>query len=120
MDDPERLFACRLAMALGKSLTEINSMPSSEFIQWRAFYQLEPFGCPVEDQRVNAQLQLAFQANSERGIRVPNFFDRWKWATETDEPPAETTVTGKANAFFAAYEANQQPPLNTINSEGEE
>lgn len=34
----------RLALALGRTVRELGEMPHAEFVEWQAFYQLEPFG----------------------------------------------------------------------------
>lgn len=38
------LFEHRLGLALHKSRAEIRALPNLEFIQWKIFYALEPFG----------------------------------------------------------------------------
>ncbi|WP_426196184.1 phage tail assembly protein T [Massilia sp. DWR3-1-1] len=40
-------------------------MTSAEFTEWQAFYELEPFGGPVEDRRHG--VATALFANSQRG-----------------------------------------------------
>jgi len=37
-------FAHKLALALGKSVSQIMRMPSSEFDDWVAYYDIDPFG----------------------------------------------------------------------------
>lgn len=39
-----RMFRCILALALGKSLAEIDRLDSKEYAEWRRFYLLCPFG----------------------------------------------------------------------------
>jgi len=124
------MFIFRLALALGKSLGEIGQLSHSELMMWRAYYDLEPWGCPVEDQRVAAQLELFFQANKAPGAKVPVFFDRLAPYREAEQPKAES-LDNKVKSFFAAYQANQkrkrhsepQPesvePINTTNTNGD-
>lgn len=38
------MFLYRLALALGKTVTELQSIPSEELTTWQAYYSLEPFG----------------------------------------------------------------------------
>lgn len=40
-------------------------MTSTEFTEWQAYYELEPFGAPVEDRRHG--VATALFANSQRG-----------------------------------------------------
>lgn len=108
MANPERLFICRLALALGKSLSEIASMPMQEMIIWAAFYQLEPWGCPVEDQRSAHMLNLFYQANSKPGTPVPTFYNRWPEETQDEEPQSENNLHIKVKGFFSAYTDHQK------------
>lgn len=124
MEDPERLFACRLALALGKSLTDIAQMPNSEFRTWRAYNALEPFGSPTDDQRFNALMQLIFSANAPAGTKIPTFFTRW-------ELPREQSLTDKIKSHFKGYmDRNKRrkrgkqpsdidPQINTTNNKNE-
>ena len=105
MDNPERLFACRLAMALGKTLGEIATMPLSELTTWYAFYQLEPWGCDVEDQRSAYMLSLFYQANAKPGSQVPVFYKRWPEEKAIAEVDKEQHI--KIKGFFAAYTERQ-------------
>lgn len=106
MANPERLFMCRLAMGLGKTLGEIATMPMSELTTWYAFYQLEPWGCDVEDQRSSYALSLFYQANAKPGTPVPTFYDRWKIKEEA-KPEPEANLHTKIKGFFAAYTQRQ-------------
>lgn len=46
---PERQFRFRLALALGKTLGEIDAIPYGEYLEWQEFYNIEPFGVAVHD-----------------------------------------------------------------------
>lgn len=39
----------RLALALGKTLGEIEVMSYAEYLEWQEYYALEPFGLAVQD-----------------------------------------------------------------------
>ncbi|MEV5030989.1 hypothetical protein MRBLMC3_000143 [Sphingobium sp. LMC3-1-1.1] len=106
MDNPEQIFMCRLAMALGKTLGEIAAMPVSEFATWCAFYQLEPWGCHVEDQRSAYMLSLFYQANSKPGTPLPTFYQRWPEEEKVEKQP-EGNLHTKIKGFFAAYTERQ-------------
>ncbi|WP_157102654.1 phage tail assembly protein T [Sphingobium sp. TCM1] len=93
-------------MALGKSLAEIAAMPLSEFTTWFAFYELEPWGCPVEDQRAETQLNVMVRLGAQPGTKVPTFFDRWPKKEEVKAAP-QVDLTLKIKGFFAAYEMRQ-------------
>lgn len=116
MKDPERLFLCRLALALGKTLSEISSMPHSEFITWRAYNILEPFGCPVEDQRVDAQMKLFFSANAKEGTPIPDFFKRWELEKE-EGAPSPQALEAKIKGFFKGRQDAQSKPDTPINNQ---
>ena len=106
MDNPELLFSCRLAMALGKTLAEVAAMPLTEFTTWYAFYELEPWGCPVEDQRAETQLNVMVRLGAKPGTTVPTFFKRWP-EKEQAQPEPEAHLNTKIRGFFAAYEMRQ-------------
>lgn len=55
--DPDRMFDHRLGLALGKTLSEIRSMPHDEFESWKTFYRLEPFGFHDREYRTSALLK---------------------------------------------------------------
>lgn len=38
-----------MALALGKTLGEINAIPHDEYLGWMEFYELEPWGVAVDD-----------------------------------------------------------------------
>lgn len=107
MDNPERLFACRLALALGKSLSEIAAMPMSEMTTWYAFYQLEPWGCAVDDERSANMLSLFYSANSKPGAPIPTFYKRWPEEKKVETEP-DSNLHIKIKGFFAAYAERQK------------
>lgn len=65
-----------MAALLGKTLTELDGMPRDEWLGWRAYWQLEPWGCLPADQRAEQQLQLAFAIGTKPNTPIPTFIDR--------------------------------------------
>jgi hypothetical protein len=50
------MFEHRLGLALGKSISEIRALPYDEFVSWKLFYQLEPWGWHDQEYRTAALL----------------------------------------------------------------
>jgi len=50
------MFNLRLGLALGKSLSEVRSMPADEVDLWKTFYRLEPWGWHDREYRTAAIL----------------------------------------------------------------
>lgn len=63
-------------MGLGKTLAELEGMTAEELNGWIAYYQMEPWGCLVEDHRAATGLDLLFAVNSKQGTKIPRWFDR--------------------------------------------
>ncbi|MCW2412936.1 MULTISPECIES: hypothetical protein [unclassified Sphingobium] len=106
MENPERLFMHRLALALGKSLTEIADMTTDEFASWYAYAQLEPFGSPADDYRASVQSQLFWQANTKPGTGpMPDYYNHWPKPQEVEKPKKQKDreVSNSLKGFFAAY-----------------
>ncbi|MBM6577114.1 hypothetical protein ILT43_12095 [Sphingomonas sp. BT552] len=74
-------------MGLGKTLVEIDHISPEELTGWQAFYELEPWGCLVEDHRTELGLNLLYGINSNPGQKIPRFIDRDPEANK----PAEQT-----------------------------
>lgn len=85
----------------------LDSMSVEEFHSWMAFYQLEPFGCLVEDQRSELQLQLLFAVNSKPGTDIPRFLDRDPRGTEEKEAERIAREEKELMVFFDRIEARQ-------------
>jgi hypothetical protein len=79
-----------LALGLGKTLAEIEAIDKDELFGWMAFYQIEPWGCPVEDQRAATGLDLLYAINSKPGTKHPQWFDRGERRVEVGPTPEET------------------------------
>lgn len=108
MENPERLFACRLALALGKSLSEVMAMPMSEMTTWYAFYQLEPWGCPTDDERSAHMLTLFYSANSKPNSPIPTFYKRWPSKEKKEEAQPKNDLHLKIKGFFSAYASRKK------------
>ena len=50
------MFEHRLGLALGKSIAEIRNLPFDEFVSWKLYYQLEPWGWHDDEYRTAALL----------------------------------------------------------------
>jgi hypothetical protein len=123
------LFACRLALALGKTLGEIAEMPESEFITWRAFDLEEPIGSRGDDQRIGSFMKLFFSANAKEGSPIPEFFDRWQ-APKPEVAEDQAALDAKIKTFFKGRSATQRKkktrgkkpdpaqPINTQQTDG--
>ncbi len=88
-DEPERLFAFRLCLALGQLHPEhlLQSLTSRQFAEWMAFYSLDPFG----DQR----------ADLRAGIVAATMNNRWRQKNENPMQPSE---------FMPFKEVHEQTP----------
>lgn len=65
-------------------------MTAEELDGWYAFYQLEPWGCLVEDHRTELGLNLLFNINAKKGSKAPRFIERDPQRLEKPDPtPAE-------------------------------
>lgn len=69
----------------------MEQMPRDEFVAWMAYYDIEPWGCDVEDQRTQVIASLIFQANSKPGTKTPRFFER-------DIQPKPKSVTKRVSS----------------------
>lgn len=50
--DPFRLFLFRLALAFGCTVSELSDrVNSSEIVEWMAYYNIEPWGSPIDGLR---------------------------------------------------------------------
>ncbi|SEM40568.1 hypothetical protein SAMN05192583_0073 [Sphingomonas gellani] len=76
-------------MGLGKTLAELESMTAEELTGWYAFYQLEPWGCLVEDHRTELGLNLLFNINAKKGSKAPRFIERDPQRHQTIDPTPE-------------------------------
>jgi hypothetical protein len=86
----------------------LDTMSVEEFHGWMAYYQLEPFGCLVEDQRHEAHLQLHYAINSKPGAEIPRFLDRDPKRTEEKEAERLAREEKELMVFFANVEAQQR------------
>jgi hypothetical protein len=84
-------------------------MSYSEFIEWQAFYELEPWGTDVEDGRWENYYRMFWSANSDIKKNPPpyRFLDRDPEETERLKREAETQISldEKIRAFFGSRTA---------------
>ena len=86
-------------MGLGKTLAEIEAIDKDELFGWMAFYQYEPWGCAVEDQRAATGLDLLYAINSKPGTKHPEWFDRGERRADV-EPTQEQTEENIRDFFM--------------------
>ena len=69
VDDPDKVFQFRLALALGRTVAELHaSMSHSEYAEWIHFANYEPFGEVRDDYRFgNLGAQIAAVMASKKG-----------------------------------------------------
>jgi hypothetical protein len=62
------MFEHRLGLALGKSIGEVRSLPYDEFVSWKLFYQLEPWGWHDREYRTAVMLTQGYNSKlSKKG-----------------------------------------------------
>jgi len=59
------IFRHRLALALHKTLGELDAMPMTEFNQWAEFYRIEPFGPYLDDLRAASVAAAIYNVNRD-------------------------------------------------------
>jgi hypothetical protein len=86
-------------------------MDYNEFLEWTAFYEIEPFGTPTEDNRWENLLSLFWSANSTSRSKPPRFFDRDPEETKriAAERSSAMSLDEKLRAYFAPRAAEQEP-----------
>lgn len=88
----ERRFRFRLALALHKSLGELERMPQAEYLEWQEFAALEPFGAHYDDLRAGAIVSAVYNVNRDPKEHPNGFgpleFMRWNSTHGEPEPPA--------------------------------
>ncbi|MDG2532073.1 hypothetical protein P6144_00285 [Sphingomonas sp. HITSZ_GF] len=113
----DRLFLFRLARELGKTIAQLDlELSPEEFTEWRAYYELEPWGTLVEDHRWQTSYELVW-LNKGSGFMgdPPKLLDRDPEETERlmAEAAAAITLEDKLEAFFGprAIEVVGEPPI---------
>lgn len=52
-------------------------MPFDEALGWRAYWELEPWGCLADDHRTEMLLRMNFAIHAKKGTKMPErFIDR--------------------------------------------
>ena len=67
---------------MGRTVKELNAtLDPNEFEEWKAFYEVAPWGTMADDQRAQASLALFYSAHAKEGSEIPVFFDRFPHET---------------------------------------
>lgn len=85
-----RRFAMRLALALGKTLKELeNEMSAAEFMEWVVFFEKEPFGAIADNYRAALISSIIANVNRDpkkRAYEIEDFLLGEKpQATQSDD-----------------------------------
>ena len=94
----------RLALALGKTVSELNRQLSpDELAEWEAYHFFEPFGSPAEDDRTRLLLEMEWYKRTEK--EAPHFLDRDPEETARLEAKRAAAITLEARiaAAFAGF-----------------
>jgi hypothetical protein len=77
VDDPDKVFQFRLALALGRTVEELHaSMSHSEYADWVRFANYEPFGEIREDYRfgnLGAQIATVMAGKKGQTLKIDDF-----------------------------------------------
>lgn len=96
-----------MALALGKTLAELEHVGLEEMWGWQAFYQLEPWGCEADDHRAELMLQLTYGVHQSKRGRIPRFIDRDPQPTP---PPAnDDEMAARVREAFCGFEVIKRP-----------
>jgi hypothetical protein len=80
-------------------------MSLDELYEWEAYYQLEPFGSPADDDRWRMLYSLYFSVNAKPGTEHPDWLDRDP--EETLRRRASITMEDKMEAFFGSLAVDE-------------
>lgn len=104
-ESPDRRFWFRLALSMHCSLKECQQrVDSPEFSEWKAFYELEPFGPDRQD--VGHAITATVIANAHRSsggrpFEVSDFIPRW----EPKRPATPDELLAKFQVFAKQHES---------------
>lgn len=77
VDDPDKVFQFRLALALGRTVEELHaSMSSAEYAEWVRFAAYEPFGELRDDYRIarlGMQIVSSFVGTKGNKMQLDDF-----------------------------------------------
>lgn len=79
-------------MALGRFVSEIDEMPYHEFMQWQAYYALEPFGQERDNFHAGVIASTVANCHSKKAWSAKDFM--LKDTKETKEAKAKQLLTG--------------------------
>ena len=89
----------RLALALGKLPGEIDQMPYADFLEFMAFYDIEPFGLAVQDAMQANTAQVLANVNRSADSRPePYRIKDFLLFAPPEVPKEEPMVVGKTAA----------------------
>ena len=91
----------RLALALGKSLGEIEALPASEFARWMAWDNLSPIGALADDLHYARMGALVANVAGSKSVKVRDFMLSPDLLGESREP-TQKTLFGKLMAWAKA------------------
>jgi hypothetical protein len=101
---------------LGRTIAELEAtLDIDEYYEWQAYYTVEPFGTPAEDDRWRQHYALFYSANAAVGAEQPEWLDRTPEETARlrAKVSAAVSVEDKIEAFFggrSAVETEEQNP----------
>lgn len=102
-----------MALGLGKTLAELENISNDELNAWMAFYQLEPWGCPPEDQRAELGLNLLYAINAPKNATIPRFIDRDPDSYVKPDPTPEE-LENNIRDFFAGKTVKMEAPPESV------
>lgn len=82
-------------------------MSSSEFVEWMAMSQVEPFGGPIDDYRAGLPAAAVYNVNrSSADSPTVNPLDLYGWTEEPEPSPPDTPEqTAEKLRRFAEHQA---------------
>lgn len=81
---PERRFLFRLALALGRTVAEVERMPAREVDEWQRYYALEPFGAWRDNAHAGLIAAQLANVHRKKSARPVTFRDYLLVDKETD------------------------------------
>ncbi len=102
MRSQRRRFLFRLALALGKTVTELECiMREAELREWMAFAGIEPFGDQQHLEDSHTAMIVATMANAWRGKNQPSRNAEDFLLLRPPPKVEQTGLTGKQGAHYA-------------------
>jgi hypothetical protein len=60
------MFEHRLGLALGRTIAEVRAMPYEEFVSWKTFFVIEPWGWHDREYRTASLLAMLLNINVKK------------------------------------------------------